>query len=143
MWPPLKYFSQILTIKPKENACSFLLNLNRLSLFMGVRQTLCWGSYFLFSCVMVEPGAIIQKEYGWKVLYGTLVATCLVVLYPGMMNWLKDHEVPAQEQQQSLGSGTVSGRRGFWHNLSDPARGPVFKLAIFVSACALAQGFVG
>jgi hypothetical protein len=54
-----------------------------------VRQSLCWGSYFLAHCLAAEVGGLLQKYFGSQVLYASVSVTCLLVFWPALRGWLK------------------------------------------------------
>jgi hypothetical protein len=60
-------------------------------------QTLCWATYFLFSCALAEPGAYFQRTWGARDLLLVVAALTLLTLYVGVNCWLGDRPKLSQE----------------------------------------------
>jgi len=115
-------------------------------------QTLCWASYFLFSCALAEPGAYFQRTWGARTLLLVVAGLSLLTLYVGVNCWLGDRPKLSQELPDSKVTMAEHGPvaactaavvpQSLRRNFTDPLKGPVFKLAVYVTVVAVGQGLL-
>uniref|UniRef100_A0A7S0RVZ0 Folate-biopterin transporter n=1 Tax=Pyramimonas obovata TaxID=1411642 RepID=A0A7S0RVZ0_9CHLO len=124
-------------------------------LFAADLQTLCWSSYFFFTMIAYQAGGYLEESYGHRVLFFSLIFTCLLVLYPSVKNWLGDKPgsstapLPSTPSSPDHGEDEATGfeghsmpqRQTLLESFRDPVKGPVFRLALFITFVSLGQGF--